>query len=68
MVFFMVKLKGIRRAPDLDDGRFGPAAFLGAAIREPEKNFAKYNFEDIEEGQFKQALMAVGFLWFSFTL
>ena len=46
---FYGQIKRNSRAPDLNDGRFGPAAFLGPAIREPEKNFAKYEFEDIEE-------------------
>ena len=46
---FYGQIKRNSAAPTLDDGRFGPAAFLGAAIREPEKNFAKYNFEEIEE-------------------
>ena len=36
---FYGQIKRNSRAPDLNDGRFGPAAFLGAAIREPEKNF-----------------------------
>ena len=46
---FYGQIKRNSSAPDLNDGRFGPAAFLGPAIREPEKNFAKYEFEDIEE-------------------
>ena len=46
---FYGQIKRNSRAHDLNDGRFGPAAFLGPAIREPEKNFAKYEFEDIEE-------------------
>ena len=53
---FYGQIKRNSRAPDLNDGRFGPAAFLGPAIREPEKNFAKYEFEDIEEGSIQTSI------------
>ena len=53
---FYGQIKRNSRAPYLNDGRFGPAAFLGAAIREPEKNFAKYEFEDIEEGSIQTSI------------
>ena len=46
---FYGQLKRDSKVPDINEGRFGPAAFLGAAIREPEKNFAKYDFEDIAD-------------------
>ena len=46
---FYGQLKRDSKIPDINEGRFGPAAFLGAAIREPEKNFAKYDFEDIAD-------------------
>ena len=53
---FYGQIKRNSRAPDLNDGRFGPAAFLGPAIREPEKNFAKYEFEDIKEGSIQTSI------------
>ena len=46
---FYGQLKRDSKVPDINEGRFGPAAFLGAAIREPEKNFAKYDFDDIAD-------------------
>ena len=65
MVFFMVKPKKFE-SPDLNDGRFGPAAF-GAAIREPGE-FYKYEFEDIEEGSIQTSIDEGCSLWFSFTI
>jgi len=38
------------------NARPGLQAFLGAAIREPDKNFAKYEFNDIEEDPVKVSI------------
>tara|TARA_Y100000991_G_scaffold72350_1_gene54364 strand:- start:443 stop:2119 length:1677 start_codon:yes stop_codon:yes gene_type:complete len=38
------------------NARPGLQAFLGAAIREPDKNFAKYEFNDIEEDTVKVSI------------
>ena len=38
------------------NARAGLQAFLGAAIREPDKNFAKYEFNDIEEDTVKVSI------------
>ena len=46
---FYGQLKRDSKVPDINEGRIGPAAFFGAAIREPEKNFSKYDFEDIAD-------------------
>ena len=53
---FYGQIKRDSQPPASSSSGLGVQPFLGAALREPEKNYAKYNFSDIEEQSVKTSI------------
>ena len=53
---FYGQIKRDSLPPSGSSSGLGAQPFLGAALREPEKNYAKYDFSDIEEGSIRTSV------------
>jgi len=53
---FYGQIKRDSQPPASSSSGLGVQPFLGAALREPEKNYAKYNFSEIEEQSVKTSI------------